>query len=368
MDVRVYRRRGASAARGAGPSTRPLGRGARAANTYPPFAALVFVPGGAGAGVGVVEVALGRRQPAAARRGLPAVGAPGRRRATIGRGGGGPGGRARSGASRCTTSLLYGQINLALLAAGALGRDPAGRLAAARRRHRPGAPASRSPPGLLIVYLVLTGRWPRRGHGGRRPSLRHHRADRPLVDAGATWTLLDPAPVRLRSDRPAGERRQPVRARRGWSAPTTVGTPRRSRCCSIARACSSPDWLIAVLAHRRLGDAWGAARGRPDRPARLADLVEPPLGLVHPDPRGAVVPGAGLGDPDPASSSGRTSCGWCRTATPSSWTSTALEIARSGAYGSSPLRCSCALRRASRSRGRLASARCPARRCRCATA
>ena len=134
VDVRVYRAEGRALLDGLdlyGPLD-----GVHGVNTYPPFAALLFVPAALAAGR-VRRDRVGRRQPAPARRRVLAVD-PAGRRAVVASAAVGVLAAVALWSEPVTTSLLYGQINLAAARARALGRDPAGRLAAARDRHRPG--------------------------------------------------------------------------------------------------------------------------------------------------------------------------------------------------------------------------------------
>src|SRR6478609_1210615 len=104
--------------------------------------------------------------------------------------------------------------------------------------------------------------------------------------------LLDPPALRLQPDGAPRELGQPVRP--GLARPRPpLARHSAGRAPAGARRAPCRAGLCGARPpppRRRVG----TARSRGDRPARLADLVEPPLGLLRPDPRAALVPGAGL--------------------------------------------------------------------------
>ena len=265
MDVRVYRAEGRALLDGLdlyGPLD-----GVHGVNTYPPFAALVFVPA-ALAPVGFVEVAsvvvnllllvvvcwqsirlAGGRTSFAAVGVLAAV---------------------AIWSEPVTTSLLYGQINLALLAlvlwdvnlpAGSRWRGVGIGLAA----------GIKVTPGLLIVYLVLTGRF--RAAATAAGTLLVTIGLTALVDAGATWTYWTQHLFDLsRIGRLENAANQSVR---GWLVRLHHSRDTPSVEMLLVLAVLVAGLAVAVLAHRQLGDAWGLPA------AALTGLLVSPISWSH---------------------------------------------------------------------------------------
>jgi alpha-1,2-mannosyltransferase len=247
VDVRVYRAEGRALLDGAdlyGPLP-----GITSVNTYPPFAALLFVPA-ALAPLGFVKVAsvvlnlgllvlvswlsmrlAGGRTTVAAVAALAAV---------------------AIWSEPVMTSFSYGQINLALLALVLWDAT----LPAESRLRGVGiglAAAIKVTPALLIVYLVLTGRF--RAAATAVGTVVATMAVMLLVDADSTWTywthqLFDFS----RIGRLENAANQSVR---GWlvRAHHTRDTPPVEML--LVLAVLIVGLAVAVLAYHRLGEAWG---------------------------------------------------------------------------------------------------------------
>jgi alpha-1,2-mannosyltransferase len=265
MDVRVYRAEGQALLDGLdlyGPLD-----GVHGVNTYPPFAALVFAPA-ALAPVGFVEIAsvvvnlmllvvvcwqsvrLAGGRPSYATVGVLAA--------------------VALWSEPVTTSLLYGQINLALLAlvlwdvslpAGSRWRGVGIGLAA----------AIKVTPGLLIIYLLLTGRF--RAAVTAAVTVLVTIGVTALVNADATWGywthhLFDFS----RMGRLENAANQSVR---GWLVRVqhTRDTPPAEMLLVLAVLVAG--LAVAVLAYRRLGDAWGVPA------AALTGLLVSPISWSH---------------------------------------------------------------------------------------
>ena len=325
---------GSTAPRGVPSSTVPTSTGrcpaSTSVNTYPPFAALLFVPAAlaplrvregrvasssTSACSCVVVLAVDAALAGAAPRSPPSAGLV----------------AVAIWSEPVMTSLLVRADQPRAARAGALGRRPCRRSSRLRGVGIGLAAAIKVTPGLLIVYLVLTRPLPGRGHRGRdRPG--HHRRSMLLVDAASAWDLLDAPALRLQPDRPARERRQPVGP---WLAGPGSSTrrrhPCRSRCCSSS-PCSSPGWRSPCSPTAASASRGGCSSTAVTGLIVVAHLVEPPLGLVRADPAPCSGARPARGWCRRSSSSGRTSCGWCRTATPSSSTSAPSRSPWSGAY------------------------------------
>lgn len=265
MDVRVYRAEGRALLDGLdlyGPLA-----GVHGVNTYPPFAALVFVPA-ALAPVGIVEVASvvvnllllvvvcwQSVRLAGGRVSLATVGVLA---------------AVALWAEPVTTSLLYGQINLALLALVLWDVN----LPSDSRLRGVGiglAAGIKVTPGLLVVYLLLTGRV--RAAATAAGTVLVTIGVTALVDVGATWTywtqhLFDFG----RMGRLENAANQSVR---GWLVRVhhTRDTPPAEML--IVLAVLVAGLAVAVFAHRRLGDAWGLPA------AALTGLLVSPISWSH---------------------------------------------------------------------------------------
>ena len=265
MDVRVYRAEGRALLDGLdlyGPLD-----GVHGVNTYPPFAALVFVPA-ALAPVGFVEIASvvvnllllvvvcwQSVSLAGGRTSLATVGVLA---------------AVALWSEPVTTSLLYGQINLALLALVLWDVN----LPADSRWRGVGiglAAGIKVTPGLLIVYLLLTGRVRAAVTAGGTVLLTI--GVTALVNADATWGywtdhLFDFG----RMGRLENAANQSVR---GWLVRVhhTRDTPPAEVLLVVAVLVAG--LAVAVLAHRRLGDAWGLPA------AALTGLLVSPISWSH---------------------------------------------------------------------------------------
>jgi alpha-1,2-mannosyltransferase len=265
MDVRVYRAEGQALLDGLdlyGPLD-----GVHGVNTYPPFAALLFVPA-ALPPAGFVEVAsvvvnllllvvvcwqsvrlAGGRTSVATVGVLAAV---------------------ALWSEPVTTSLLYGQINLALLALVLWDVN----LSADSRWRGVGiglAAGIKVTPGLLIVYLLLTGRVRAAVTAGG--TVLATIGVTALVNADATWGywthhLFDFS----RMGRLENAANQSVR---GWLVRVhhTRDTPPLEMLLVLAVLVAG--LAVAALAYRRLGDAWGLPA------AALTGLLVSPISWSH---------------------------------------------------------------------------------------
>ena len=265
VDVRVYRAEGAALLDGLdlyGPLA-----GVHGVNTYPPFAALLFVPA-ALMPVGLVEVAsivvnigllvvvcwqsvrlAGGRSSVAAVGVLAAV---------------------ALWSEPVTTSLSYGQINLALLALVLWDAN----LPADSRLRGVGigvAAGIKVTPGLLVVYLVLTGRL--RAAATAAATVLATIAVTMLVDADAAWTywtrqLFDLGRIgRLENSANQSVRGWLVRAHHSRDTPAVE--------MLLVLAVLVAGMACAVIAYRRLGDAWGLSA------AATTGLLVSPISWSH---------------------------------------------------------------------------------------
>lgn len=265
VDVRVYRAEGRALLDGL--DLYGALDGVHGVNTYPPFAALLFAPA-AVVPVRLVEVVTvvvnlvllvvvcwqsvrlaGGRATVATVGVLAAV---------------------ALWSEPVTTSLLYGQINLALLALvlwdAHLPHDS--------RLRGVGiglAAAVKVTPGLLVVYLLLTGRIRAAATAGATVLVTI--GITLLVDAQATWAywtqhLFDFS----RMGRLENAANQSVR---GWLVRVhhTRDTP--SAELLLVLAVLVAGLAVAVLAHRRLGDAWGLPA------AAMTGLLVSPISWSH---------------------------------------------------------------------------------------
>ena len=265
VDVRVYRAEGAALLDGLdlyGPLA-----GVHGVNTYPPFATLLFVPA-ALLPVGLVEAAsvvlnlgllvvvcwlsirlAGGRSSVAAVGVLAAV---------------------ALWSEPVTTSLSYGQINLALLALVLWDAN----LPADSRLRGVGiglAAGIKVTPGLLIVYLVLTGRL--RAAVTASATVLVTIGVTMLVDPDAAWTYWTHQLFDLgRIGRLENSANQSIR---GWlvRAHHTRDIPAPELLLVLAVLVAG--MACSVLAYRRLGEAWGLTA------AATTGLLVSPISWSH---------------------------------------------------------------------------------------
>jgi alpha-1,2-mannosyltransferase len=266
-DLHVYRAEG-SALIGGRDLYGPL-EGVHGLTTYPPFAALLFVPT-AFVPVAPLEILAVVGNLAL----LLVVSWQSVRRVR----GSGPGtfpaacvlAAVGLWAEPVTTTLFYGQINLLLLAlvladfglpAGSRFRGVGVGLAA----------GIKVTPGILIVYLVLTGRW--RAAGTAVATLLVTVGLTALVDADATWTYWTGHLFDLgRAGRLENAANQSVR---GWLVRADHTRDTRPAELLLVVVVLVAGLACAVLAHRYLGDAWGLLA------AAVTGLLVSPISWSH---------------------------------------------------------------------------------------
>jgi alpha-1,2-mannosyltransferase len=247
VDVRVYRAEGRALLDGTdlyGPLP-----GITSVNTYPPFAAVVFVPT-ALASLGAVKVASVVVNlvllVVVARLSLRLAGGPVTAAATLVLS------AVALWSEPVATTLFYGQVNLALVALVLWDATlpPESRL---RGVGIGLAAAVKVTPGLLVVYLVLTGRFRAAAVAGA--TFLTTLGLTALVDAHATWSywthhLFDVA----RMGRLENAANQSVR---GWLVRFHHARDIPSPELLLVAAVLVAGLACAVLAYRRLGEAWG---------------------------------------------------------------------------------------------------------------
>ncbi|WP_082574619.1 MULTISPECIES: glycosyltransferase 87 family protein [unclassified Nocardioides] len=265
VDVRVYRAEGRALLDGLG-LYGPLA-GISSVNTYPPFAALVFVPtawvslASVEAASVVVNLVL---LVVVSRLSLRLVGGPVTASAALLLA------AVALWSEPVTTTLLYGQVNLALLA---LVLWDATRPAESRLRGIGFglAAAIKVTPALLVVYLLLTGRL--RAAAVATATFAATLAVSALVDANATWAywtrhLFDVSRMgRLENSVNQSVRGWLVRAHHARDLPPLELLP--------VLLVLVAGLACAVLAHRRLGDAWGLPA------AAVTGLLVSPISWSH---------------------------------------------------------------------------------------
>ena len=265
VDVRVYRAEGRALLDGLdlyGPLA-----GITSVNTYPPFAALVFVPT-AWASLATVEAASVVVNlvllVVVSRLSLRLVGGPVTASATLVLAG------VALWSEPVTTTLLYGQVNLALLALVLWD--------ATRPQESPLrgigfglAAAIKVTPALLVVYLLLTGRTRAAAVAGA--TFVTALAVSAAVDANATWSYWTRHLFEVgRMGRLENSVNQSVR---GWlvRADHTRDVPPAELVLVLVVLVAG--LACAVLAHRRLGDAWGLPA------AAVTGLLVSPISWSH---------------------------------------------------------------------------------------
>jgi alpha-1,2-mannosyltransferase len=265
VDVRVYRAEGRALLDGAdlyGPLP-----GITSVNTYPPFAALVFVP--------AALVSLGAVKAASVVVNLVLVGVVARQSLRL------AGGQVTVAATLAlaavalwsepvTRTLFYGQVNLALLAL-VLWDATLPQQSRLRGIGIGLAAALKVTPGLLAVYLLLTGRFRAAVVAGA--TFLATLLVTTLVDADATWSywtrhLWDVSRMgRLENSANQSVRGWLVRAHHARDIP-----PAELLLVAIVLVVGLS---IAVLAYRRLGEAWGLLA------AAVTGLLVSPISWSH---------------------------------------------------------------------------------------
>jgi alpha-1,2-mannosyltransferase len=265
VDVRVYRAEGRALLDGAdlyGPLP-----GITSVNTYPPFAALVFVP--------AALVSLGAVKAASVVVNLVLVGVVARQSLRL------AGGQVTVAATLAlaavalwsepvTRTLFYGQVNLALLAL-VLWDVTLPQQSRLRGIGIGLAAALKVTPGLLAVYLLLTGRFRAAVVAGA--TFLATLLVTTLVDADATWSywtrhLWDVSRMgRLENSANQSVRGWLVRAHHARDVP-----PAELLLVAIVLVVGLS---IAVLAYRRLGEAWGLLA------AAVTGLLVSPISWSH---------------------------------------------------------------------------------------
>ncbi|GAA1758929.1 hypothetical protein GCM10009795_001610 [Nocardioides hankookensis] len=265
VDIRVYRAEGRALLDGLdlyGPLA-----GITSVNTYPPFAALVFVPT-AWASLATVKAASVVVNlvllVVVARLSLRLVGGPVTATATLLLA------AVALWSEPVTTTLLYGQVNLALLALVLWDatRPPESRL---RGIGFGLAAAIKVTPALLVVYLALTGRV--RAAAVATATFGATLVLTALVDVHATWAywtghLFDVGRMgRLENSVNQSLRGWLVRAHHARDVPPAE--------LLLVLLVLVAGLACAVVAHRRLGDAWGLPA------AAVTGLLVSPISWSH---------------------------------------------------------------------------------------
>lgn len=267
VDLRVYRAEGSALLHGLD-LYGPL-EGVHGLTTYPPFAALLFVP------TAFVPIAPLEVLSVLANLGLLLVVSCQSVRLVRG---GGPG----TFSAGCvlaaialwiepvTTTLLYGQVNLLLLAL-VLADFTLPEHSRFRGVGVGLAAAIKVTPAFLIVYLVLTGRF--RAAGTAAATLLATIGLTALVDPGATWSYWTRHLFDLgRAGRLENSVNQSVR---GWLVRVdhTRDTPPAQ--LLVVLVVLVAGLACAVLAHRCLGDSWGLLA------AAVTGLLVSPISWSH---------------------------------------------------------------------------------------